>query len=94
MAHASSHAGMLKNAEYEKKSRVSVSGKGLDNSAGTNATSAGIYMGGTAIGANHPYSLQIGQPATAGFIMGVADTVAGERAFATDCACTGHGKIS
>ena len=47
-------------------------------------------MNNRAIGGDHPNFLQIGQPPTAGFIMGVTDIITGRRALATDSTNTGH----
>jgi hypothetical protein len=51
-------------------------------------------MHGPAVGGHHPNPLQIGQPATTGLVVGVADVVTGRRAFAADFTITGHDNIS
>ena len=65
----------------------------FDYSSGTDTAGAGINANGAAIAGDHADTLQVGQPAATGFIMGVADVVSGGRAFATNFTITGHGYV-
>jgi hypothetical protein len=66
----------------------------LDDSPGTNATGADFNMCSAAITGDRPNSLQIGQPAATGLVMGVADIISGRGAFATNFTISGHNSIS
>jgi hypothetical protein len=67
---------------------------GLDHSTGTDATGTDFDTNTTAAARQHPHSLQIRQPSTTGFIVGVADIISSGRSFATDFTNTGHDSIS
>lgn len=84
---------MHKKGEVNGSTRLGIKKAGsgrLDNSSGTNATGAGFDMHCAAVTGDHPDSLQIGQPAASGLIMGVADIISGSGTFATKFTITGH----
>lgn len=63
----------------------------LDNRPGTDAAGAYPYMGGIAAVADRANFLEIGQPAPAVLVVGVAYIIAGGRSFAADIAYFSHG---
>ena len=62
----------------------------FNNSTGTDTAGTGLHMHGGTITGYHMNSLQIGQPAATGFIMGVANVVSGSGTFATNFTITSH----
>jgi hypothetical protein len=88
----------MKKGRDDKSTRPYITNKAgsgrLDNGARADATGAGVDVHGAAVGGDHANSLQIGQPATTGLVMGVADVVPGSGAFATNLTITGHDDIS
>ena len=62
----------------------------LDNGPGADAAGTGHDPDGLPAFGYGPNLLDIGHPAAAGFVMGMADIITGYRAFATDFTFTSH----